>query len=179
MVATVIILRKTETGPVVTDDITAINTRANTTDAHTTADTANPIQIPTDTSTNYSFWVVTRLQTIAAPDTLIDNIEWFSDGANGFGTGVATVGESATDYSVATGTNGETGDELTTGSYTSLTTDPVDVFSFTSGSPNPITGSTSGTGEFADHFVYQQFVTSDASPGTTPTETWTWRFDET
>jgi len=178
MVATVIILRKTAAGPT-TDNITSINTRANALDSHTTADTANPIQIPTDTSTNYSFWVVTRLQSTVAPDTLIDNIEWFSDGSNGFGTGVATNGESATDYTQATGTAGETGDELTTGSYSSLTTDPVDVFTFTSASPNPIAGTTSGTGEFGDHFVYQQFVTSDASPGTTPTETWTWRFDET
>ncbi len=178
MVATVLIRRKTGAGPTVTD-ITSINTRANTTDAHTTADTASPIQIPTDTATKRSFWVVTRLDATVGPDTLIDNIEWFSDGSDTFGTGVACKGESATDYTQASGTAGDDGLPLTTGNYTSLTTDPVDVFGFTSASPNAITGSQASTGQFGDHMVYQTEVTSDAGPGATPEETWTWRFDET
>ena len=178
MVATVIIIRKTGSGPS-TDDITSINTRANTTDIHSTADTSAPIQIPTDTSTKRSYWVVTRLQTTVAPDNLIDNIEWYTDGANGFGTGVGCIGESATDYTQASGTTGDTGAALTTGAYTSLTTDPVNVFTFTSASPNAISGSTTSAEQFGDHMVYQTTVTSDASPGATPQETFTWRFDET
>jgi len=178
MVAVVRIIRKTGAGPA-TDFIDTLNTRANALDSHTVADTANPIQIPTDGATKASFWVVTRLQTTTNPDNLIDNIEWFTDGSNTFGTGVASVGETATDYTQATGTAGDTGDLLTTGVYSSLTTDPVDVFTFTSAAPNPVAGSTTGTQEFGDHMVYQNQVTSDASAGTTPTETWTWRFDET
>ena len=179
MVATVIILRKAGSGPT-TSNITSINTRANTTDVHTTADTTAPIQIPTDTATKRSYWVVTRLQCTVAPASLIDNIEWYSDGANSFGTGVACIGNSATTYTQATGTTGDTGTALTTGNYASLTTDPVSVFGFTSGSPKVITGSIGATtGEFANSFIYQTTVTSDASPGVTPSETWTWRFDET
>lgn len=178
MVATVIIIRKTGTGPT-TSAITSINTRANATDAHTTADTTAPVQIPTDTATKRSFWVVTRLQCTGAPASLIDNIEWYSDSSNTFGTGVGCIGNSATGYVQATGTTGDTGLQLSTGNYSTLTTDPVNVFTFTSAAPKAMTGSISGTGEFSNHFVYQTTVTSDASPGVTGTETWTWRFDET
>ena len=178
MVATVIILRKTGSGPT-TSNITSINTRANTTDIHSTADTTAPIQIPTDTGTKRSFWVVTRLQCTVAPASLIDNVEWYSDGSNTFGTGVACKGNTGTSYTQATGTTGDTGLQLTTGNYTSLTTDPVNVFTFTSAAPKAVAGSTSGTGEFANSFIYQTEVTSDASPGATAQETWTWRFDET
>jgi len=178
MVATVIILRKTGSGPT-TSNITSINTRANTTDIHSTADTTAPIQIPTDTSTKRSFWVVTRLQCTVAPASLIDNIEWYTDGANSFGTGVACIGQQGTSYTQATGTTGDTGLALTTGNDLFVATDPVNVFTFTSAAPRTITGSTSGTGEFGNSFVYQITVTSDASPGATTQETWTWRFDET
>ena len=178
MVATVLIRRLTAAGPTATD-ITSLNTRANTTDLHTTDDTAFPIQIPTDTGTKFSYWVVTRLDVTVAPDTLIDNVEWFTDGANSFGTGVAAVGETATDYTQATGTAGDTGDELTTGNYTSLNTDPTDIFAFTSAAPKAVVGSATDTGQFGDRFVYQLAVTSDASPGATGLETITWRFDET
>lgn len=182
MVATVLIIRKTNTDGLSTDDITGINTRANTTDAHTTADTANPIQIPTDGATKRSYWVVTRLETTVAPDTLIDNIEWFSDGSNTYGTGIGNIGETATDYTQATGTAGDEGQELNTANYTSLTTDPVDVFGFTSASPNVVAGSTTDAEEFGDMMIYQVTVTSDAGAGVRPSggpETFTWRFDET
>ncbi len=182
MVAVVLIIRKTNTDGNTTADITAINTRANTTDVHTTADVANPIQIPTDAATKRSYWVVTRLHATTAPDTLIDNIEWFTDGSNTYGTGIGNIGETATDYSQATGTAGDEGQELNTTNYSSLTTDPVDVFGFTSAAPNPVTGSTTGTGDFGDMMIFQVTVTSDAGAGVRPSggpETFTWRFDET
>jgi len=182
MVATVLIIRKTNTDGLTTADITSINTRANTTDVHTTADIANPIQIPTDGATKRSYWVVTRLQTTVAPDTLIDNIEWFTDASNTYGTGIGNIGETATDYTQATGTAGDEGQELNTSNYSSLTTDPVDVFTFSSGTPNPVAGSTTDAEEFGDHMVFQVTVTSDAGAGVRPSggpETFTWRFDET
>ncbi len=178
MAATVIINRLTAAGPTTTD-ITGINTRANTTDLHDTDETANPIQIPTDAATKHSYWVVTRLEATVAPDTLIDNIEWFTDAANSFGTGVSCLGESASAYTQATGTAGDTGLLLDTNNYVSLAADPVSVFTFTSAAPNVIAGSTSTAIEFGDRMVYQIDVISTAGPGVTPTETWTWRFDET
>lgn len=178
MAAVVIINRLTGAGPSLTD-ITAINTRANTTDIHDTDETANPIQIPTDASSKFSYWVVTRLETTSAPDTLIDNIEWFSDASNGFGTGVTCLGESASGYVQATGTAGDTGLELTVGNYATLAGAPTDVFAFTSAAPNVIPGNTTDAEEFGDRMVYQVQVDSTAGPGVTPAETWTWRFDET
>lgn len=175
MPATVIINRLTGAGPTLTP-ITSINTRANAADAHTTADTASPIIIVSG-QTKYSYWVVTRLQCTGAPATLIDNIKWYTDGSNGFGTGVTCKGNTATSYVQATGTTGS-GDQLTVGNYSTVTT-PVDVFTFTSGSPKSVTGSTSTAVEFGDRFVYQIEVADTASPGATGSETFTWKFDET
>src|SRR3989304_4504213 len=104
MVATVIINRLTGAGPTATA-ITGINTRANTADAHSTGDTASPIQVPA-AGTNYSFWVVTRLECTVAPDNLVDNLEWFTDGSNSYGTGITNVMNTATGYTQATGTGG-------------------------------------------------------------------------
>ena len=102
MAATVKIVRKTGAGPSTTE-IDGINTRANAYDTHSTADTTNPIQIPTDATDKYSFWVSTVIFATAAPDTSIDNVEWYSDGSNTFGTGVTCVGNTSTSYVQATG----------------------------------------------------------------------------
>lgn len=183
MAATVTIRRWTGSGPTKTD-ITSINTRANAEDTHTTAGTSNPIQIPTSGS-NFSYWVTTRLSADSTPAGTINNIKWYTDGANGFGTGVtATVGTvpSATGYTQATGTAGTTGTELLSANYTGFTPSPGDdPFTFTSGSPKSITGSISNpsTGDFGDFLVYQIKVGTTAGPGATAQETWTWRYDET
>jgi len=179
MVATVIINRLTGAGPA-KSAITGINTRANAFDTHTTADTANPIEIP-GAGTNYSYWVTTRLETTVAPDNLIDNIEWFTDGSNTYGTGITAKGESATGYTQATGTPGVTGTQLTTTVYTTMAEPPTDLFAFTTGAPKAITGSTTTTEEFGDSFIYQVEVGTTATAGTKPgtPESFTWRFDET
>lgn len=177
MAATVLIRRLTSTGPTLTD-ITAINTRANAEDAHSTAGTSNSILIPAS-GTNYSFWVATRLDVTAITGGTVNNIKWYTDGANGFGTGVTCKGNSATTYVQATGTTGTSGNQLTTGNYSTVTT-PVDVFTFTSGSPKSVTGSTSSVSStFADLFVYQIEVASTAAQGATPSETFTWQYDDT
>lgn len=183
MAATVTIRRWTGAGPTKTD-ITSINTRANAEDAHTTAGTSNPIQIPAAGS-NYSYWVTTRLSADSTPAGTINNIKWYTDGANGFGTGVtATVGSvpSATGYTQATGTPGTTGTELLVANYPGFTPSPGDdPFGFTSGSPKSVTGSISNpsTGDFGDFIVYQIKVGTTAGPGATPQETFTWKYDET
>ncbi|MHA1400146.1 MAG: hypothetical protein ACTSQE_07340 [Candidatus Heimdallarchaeaceae archaeon] len=179
MAATVLIRRLTGSGPTATD-ITGINTRANAEDAHTTAGTSNPVRIPA-AGTNYSYWVVTRLDATVTPTGTINNLKWYSDGANGFGTGVTCKGNTATGYVQATGTAGETGDILNTTNYATLAGAPVDVFTHTSASPKSVTGSVSNptTGEFGDRFVYQIEVDSTASPGATGSETFTYRYDET
>lgn len=181
MAATVDIKRWT--GPVgtpVKTTITSINTRANAYDTHSTGDTTNPILIPS-TGTNYSYWVVARLSASVTPTGSITNIKWYSDGANGLGTGVSCLGNSATGYVQATGTAGVTGAQLTTAAYATLAAAPTDVFAFTSTATKAIAGTLSNptTGDFGDLFVYQMNVINTAGAGATPTETFTWQYDET
>lgn len=177
MAATVLIRRLTGAGPTATD-ITSINTRANAEDAHTTAGTSNSILVPA-AGTNYSYWVVTRLDVTAITSGTVDNVKWYTDGSNNFGTGVTCKGNTASGYVQATGTAGTTGTQLTTGNYATLAGAPTDVFAYTSGSPLSVTGSTSTTGQFGDRVVYQIEVGTSAASGATAQETFTWRYDDT
>lgn len=177
MAATVLIRRLTGAGPTATD-ITSINTRANAEDAHTTAGTSNSILVPA-AGTNYSYWVVTRLDVTAITAGTVDNVKWYTDGSNNFGTGVTCKGNTATGYVQATGTAGTTGIQLTTGNYATLAGAPSDVFAYTSGSPLSVSGTTTGTGQFGDRVVYQIEVGTTAASGATATETFTWKYDDT
>ncbi len=179
MAATVLIRRLTGAGPTATD-ITGGNTRASTSDAPVPG-TADPIPIP-GAGTNYSYAVSTRLDCTVTPAGTIDNLRWYTDAANSFGTGVTCKGESASAYEIATGTQGTTGDILNDTNFTNLSvTVGVDVFTFTSGAPNALTGSIANpsTGQFGHLMLYQIEVGTTAGPGTTPTETFTWVYDET
>lgn len=181
MAATVTIRRWTGAGggPTKTD-ITSINTRANAEDAHSTAGTTNPVQVPA-AGTNYSYWVSTQLSADTTPSGTIDNLRWYTDGSNNFGTGITCKGNTASAYVQATGTVGTTGTQLTTGNHASLAAAPVDVFTHTSGSPKTVTGSISNpsTGDIGHQFVYQIEVASTAGPGASAQETFTWKYDET
>lgn len=181
MAATVIINRLTGAGPTETD-ITSINTRANAEDAHSTAGTSNSILIPA-AGTNYSYWVVTQLDVTAITGGTVNNLKWYTDGSNNFGTGVTCKVSTAGTYDQATGTEGTTGTQLTVANYGNGSTDldgaPSDAFGYTSGSPLSVTGSTSSTGAFGSMVVYQIEVASTASSGATSSETFTWKYDDT
>jgi hypothetical protein len=180
MPATVTIRRWTgAAGAPTKTNITGINTRANAEDAHSTAGVTNPVQIPA-TGTNYSYWVCTRLSADTAPAGTINNLRWYSDGANNLGTGITCKGNEATAYTQASGTIGLTGAQLTTTNYASITT-PASVFTFTSAAPKSLTGSISNpnTGDFGSFFVYQGEVGASANLGVSGQETFTWKYDET
>lgn len=177
MAASVSIMRLTGSGPTATD-ITSINTRANAEDAHSTAGTANSILVPTSGS-NYSFWVVTQLNVTAITAGTVNNLKWYTDGSNNFGTGVTALVNTATAYTQATGTVGTSGNLLNTTNYPSLAGAPVDPFTYTSASPLSVNGSTSATGAFGDRVVYQIVVGTTAASGATAQETFTWRYDDT
>jgi hypothetical protein len=85
----------------------------------------------------------------------------------------------ATAYTQATGTAGTTGTELTVGNYASFTLGNADAFTYTSGSPLSVTGTTSTTGQFGDRVVYQITVGTTATGGATGSETLTWKYDDT
>jgi hypothetical protein len=160
--------------------ITGINTRANAMDAHSTADTSSPVQIPA-TGSNYSYWVCTRLTANTSPAGTINNLRWYSSGTNNLGTGITCQGNEATAYTQASGTVGQTGIQLTTANYASVTT-PADVFgTFTAAAPKSLAGSIANptTGDFGSWFVYQISVASTASPGATAQTTFTYKYDET
>lgn len=177
MAATVVINRLTGAGPTATA-ITSTTNRMSTSDV-VAPGTSDPIPIP-DAGTNYSFWVTTRLEATVAPDNGINNIKWYSDGVS-FGTGLTCMGDSASGYTQATGTQGTSGDPLNDTNYTQLASaSGVDVTTFTSGSPKSVTGSIgAATGEFGDRFVYQLGVGTTAGVGTMTARTFTWQFDET
>lgn len=178
MAANIQIVRLTSTGPTATD-ITSINTRANAEDAHSTAGVTNPIQIPAAGS-NYSYWVVTRLNAVTTPSSSISNIKWYTDGGIGFGTGVTCNVSTGSTYVQATGTPGVTGTQLTTGVYATLAGAPSNAFAYTSGSPLSVPGTLANptTGQFGDRVVYQLVVGTTAAPGATAAETFTWQYDE-
>ena len=188
MVATVVINRLTgPAGTIVETPITTLNTRANTADAHSTNDTASPIEIPS-AGTNYSYWVNTQLECTVAPDNLIDNLEWFTDGTNSYGTGITLqVAQAArASYTQATGTGGQTGILLDDTNYSGGTLTPAtpgadNAFAFVTGTPLAVTGSTTTAVAFGNIVVYQVAVGTSATPGTKPAspETITWRYDET
>lgn len=161
-------------------DITSINTRANAEDTHSTSGTSNPIRVPA-AGTNYSYWVATRLFFSGSGTGTINNVKWYTDGANGFGTGVTCKMNTATGYVQATGTPGTSGTQLTVGNYATLAGAPADAFTFTSGSPKSVTGSVTNPSstEISDFVVYQFEVATTAGAGATPTETFSWQYDST
>lgn len=180
MAATVTIRRWTGSsgGPTKTD-VTGATSRLSTADDPAPG-TSNPIPIPAS-GTKYSYWAHFRLSVDVTPAGTINNIKWYSDGANAYGTGITMKGQDANAYVQATGTPGDSGNILNTTNHPSLSGAPVDVFTFTSASPKSISGNMSNpnTGDLGDFFVQQMEVGSTAAPGTTPGETFTFKYDET
>lgn len=179
MAATVTIRRWTgASGAPTKNDITSIKTRLQASDVHSTAGTDNPVLIPAS-GTNYSYWAALRLSIDAITGGEVNNIKWFTDGANGLGTGVGLVVNTATAYTQATGTVGETGDELNTTSYPTLAAAPVDAFTLTSASPLAVAGSATAVGDVGDFVVIQGTVADTAGSGATAAETGTFQYDDT
>lgn len=153
-----------------------------------TIDLNNPIPIPA-AGTKYSYWKQIYLLCTVAPDTQVDNVKLYTDGT-GFGTGISVkVGDempvktlaSDAGYEVATGTPGDTGDEMVA-AHADLS-GSTDLFSYTSGSPKSITIGEAGAiinaqNETTNYVVLQMEVISTAAPGTLSNETITWRYDE-
>jgi len=184
MSAVVLIDRYVGPGQGTSNDITGINTVAQTKDEHTNSSPdSSPIHIPFD-GFNYSYWVTTRLRIFTPPALLIDNIRWYSPSGNPFGNGVSCIGQTANQgenggYRQASGTDGVTGIELNTQNHTGLTDDPTNVFLHTSSSPKTINGQGSVPGPFGDFFVYQIRIDNTVIPGTSPQVIFVWAFDET
>lgn len=164
------------------------NLRFRTDDANT-QDTTNPVPIISG-QTKRSYWRQVYLKCTTAPATKVDNLKFYTDG-EGYGTGITLqvaeqfpIKNSGSDagYEVATGTPGDTGDEVVAGhaSVTSVT----DAFAKTVGSP--LAGPTISEGgslidaidETSNYLVFQADVIDTASPGTKGAETLSIQYDE-
>jgi len=136
-------------------------------------DTNDPLPIPTSNRT-YSREKWHRFKITGGTYTSISNIRWYTDGANGFSTGVKLW--YAADSS------------FTTPAVVTVTDDPphhdavdmTDAFTKTSGSPLTLgAGPYSSNALVGDHLVTVMEVETTASAsGSTGSETLTWAYDE-
>lgn len=170
-----------------TDVLGPPNVRFKTAD-DATIDTNNPIPIP-GSGTKYSYWKSIYMYCGTAPGTKVDNVKFYTDGG-GFGTGITVkvgtqmpvkTNTSNTGYVKATGTPGDTGNEMVA-SHSGISSS-VDAFSYTSASPKSVTISETSSqidaiGETTNYLVFQMEVISTASPGDLDNETWTFKYDE-
>lgn len=196
MVATVGVYQATggsDGAPATESEITT-STRLQTKDQFAPADTAYPIPIPTS-GFKYSFWVHIYLKITVAPSVKINNIRFYSDGAIGWNYG--TSGELRrgnrdtgdvgcpmdTEYDVATGTDGDTGDPIEDatnghGYYNLQTTKTKNVANDTSASPAIVDSTDHTTTGKCKAVVLQVKVDTDATQGEQADETLTLKYDE-
>ena len=155
-----------------------------------TIDSNNPIPIP-DTGSNYSFWKHLCFKSVVAPGTQIDNFLIWT-GGSGFGTGINvnigspdcynTVTDVGSEYEVATGTVGTSGNAMI--SEHSIITAQTDLFAITSAGKwgpiaiNEASNVIDASGERTDYIVLQMDVASTASAGNLDDATIWWSYDE-
>jgi hypothetical protein len=156
-------------------DITSACTRAGTSDEFSSG---SYIPVPSSGS-NYSYWVTTGLYCTAAPDNSLNNIQWYTDGANSLGTGITANVAAASSYVQATGTAGSSGLILDTTNHTGLTDAASNAFDYVTGARLDVSGSIGATtGAFGDYVVLQLSVDTNAGAGNSGEETFTWTYDE-
>jgi hypothetical protein len=162
MVATVQIGEKNGTPGTFTDK-TSGNVRFKNAD-NATVDLNNPLVVPT-AGWDYSYEKWLRTKVTVAPASNISNLKFYSDGANGLGTGVEAYAKAVTTYATPA-------EATATAGYTNF-------FTLTSGSALSLgTGTFTGTGEKGDHAVCMMRITTTATQGLTPSETATLSYDE-
>lgn len=161
MAATVLIREKNGAGETATDK-TSGTIRMKKAD-NATVDLNNPIPIPgAGSELSYEKWLRVNL---GGTFTQITNIEAYTDGANGMGTGVSLLYQTAGAYDTPAIPGGTTGFS--------------DIFAKTSGDPIVLgAGPYTGTGDAGDYLVLLMAVASTASQGVTPGETLTVAYDE-
>jgi hypothetical protein len=183
MGATVEVDRINGAAPGSPNDITGSRTYFTTSDNHYDTDPLYPVPVPPSVD-NYSFWAHLRLNCTVAPDTALDNVEFYLDAWAG-GAGIDWLGATANigadeGYRVATGTISETGTELTQANHSGLVSAPVDPFLWTSGSPLVVPGSIGASTGYFGAFVVLQAVVTPTADGAAQADTgFTFLWDET
>ncbi len=163
MAATVLIGEKNGAGGTFTDKTSGTIRFKNADNA--TVDLVNPMVVPASGS-DYSFEKWLRMKIGATgPASQISNLKFYTDGANGLGTGVSLWAKAVTTYA--------------TPAEATATTGYTDAFTYTSAAPLSLGAgpySTINT-EMGDHCVMIAKVDSTAGPGT-PSETLNFSWDE-
>lgn len=136
----------------------------------TAVDANDPLVVPA-AGTDYSYVKKLRAYMEAPPGTNISNMRWYTDGSNGFGTGVTAT---AKNLGTTFGTHYDT--QMSGGS---------DLFGYTSGSPLDGDGTDAGpfvpgddNSYIGDIIEIQIAVASTASNGALSAETLTLAYDE-
>jgi len=163
MAATVQIheMTATDTGTDKTDGTVRFKSADNT-----TVDTNNRLTVP-ESGTNYSYTKQLQLNVTVAPDTDLQDLEAYSDGSNGFGTGIGVQ------YDVQSSFQSQQNTDIS----------GTDLFTADSGSPIDMdannTGPHTGTGYQGDILRLQMTVADTASQGSLSAETLTFSYTET
>lgn len=175
MVATVLIREKNGAGETATDKTSGTVRFKNADNA--TVDANNRLTIPAS-GQEYSFRKVLRLNVSVAPDVDISNLRAYSDGGNGFGTGVK-VWYAVTGTFTQPAVPSEANDPPQFPGTTAMT----DFFTSSSGSPIDMDGVNTGpftaTGDIGDYLNLVMEIEPTASPGALTPETLTFAYDET
>ena len=148
-----------------------------------TIDTNNPIVIPAS-GTDRSYWKHVYLFASVAPSTQINNVRFWSDDVNTFGTGVELMVATTTPTKNSTSQPGYDLAEGTTALTTHGSVSAVaSVFGYSSAAPLTVTISEAGNvinaiSETSDYVIMQMTVESTASSGVLTAETLTFQYDE-
>ncbi len=167
--ATVVIEQLNGSGPTATT-VVASPFLFGTSDVYNAGNTV-PVQRPAS-GTNYSYEASFRMLA-SGTFTSLSNWKFYSDGANGLGTGLDITCKALAQgsYAQATGTSGVTA--------TAMYGSPASLFTYSSGSPLSLTGSISSAGNGTVQLVRAQAsVASTAAVGTSSSETSTAQWDE-
>lgn len=138
------------------DDVTQINNRHRTDDVVAASGVGNAVPVPPDGEMRYSFWQSLRFRVDGGTFTSVNNVLAWPDGTDDFPSGAVTVAARASDYAQATGTVGETGLELTTSNHPYLIEEPVDIFTYSSGAPIELEGTTAAAPVDIGYFLVTQ-----------------------
>jgi len=162
MAATVLIREKNTVSETPTDKTSGTIRFKNADNA--TVDSNDRMVIPA-TGQDYSYEKWLQLN-VTGTFTDLTNLKFYTDGANGFGTGVKLWAKTEATF--------------TTPAEATATAGYTDAFTYTSGSALSLgSGPYTATGDIGNYLVMMLEVESTASPGTLSAETLTFSYDET
>lgn len=166
-----------------TTGTTITNLRFNAEDTND-QDAASPLIIPSGPGLIYSYWKQIYMKATTGPDTQVDAVELYTDGALGWGTETTVnVGNGAQVHNSGATTGYDVANAQETMTAHTDVAAVTSLFTFTSGSARSVTISEAGSiinanDETTDYIVLQTTIDDDSTQGTKATETVTWQYDE-